>query len=224
MAWYAKTKFYHIAELTTWQIRPCPQTFERVHALYKENSAQARLPHPTVIDWIPFPSIRHQLIRHHAANPHIDQIFCDLVSSYVVEAWMSDVILDAPAVRVYVRVMDLIHSVGKESCEGEAKDVPAPNSEALFASPKCSRALFSYLGMHRGASQYKLDPEFFDKYPDLHDAAAGIIAQGTPLRPPVQLTLTRPLPLNHATFQTYRNFIDFTWDLKSHKLTGKDVS
>ncbi|KAK5994847.1 hypothetical protein PT974_03233 [Cladobotryum mycophilum] len=213
MAWYAKTKFYHVADLTTWQICPCPQTFDRVHPHYRPTNMQKQLPYPAVIDWIPFQTIRDRLIQNHAANPHIDQIFCDAVSSYAVESCMSDIIAGAPAVKAYLRVRDLLQlefSATAESETSETDMLPAPNVEALFSSPTFSRAVFKHLNMDRGASYYKIDPAFFGKYPELYDPNADIMAQGVPLKPEVQLTLTYPPPVDDPTFQIYYSFIEFT--------------
>lgn len=213
MAWYAKTRFYHIADLTTWQLYPCAETFERVHHLYRPTKMQLQHQYPSIIDWIPFPSIRDRLIQLHAANPNIDHIFCDTVSSYVVEGRMSDFIRGAPATRVYIRVTDVAENIASTE---ECKDIepftilPTQDMASLFSSPVCSRAVFRLLNMDRGVSHYKLDPAFFGTYPELFDPEADITAKGIPLRPNLQVRLTYPKPLDPPTYQTYRSFIDFS--------------
>jgi threonine aldolase len=37
----------------------------------------------------------------------------------------------------------------------------------------------------RGISNYKIDPAFFDKFPELYDHHFDIVANGIPLRPDV---------------------------------------
>jgi hypothetical protein len=217
MRWYAKTRFYHIVNLTAWQIMPCTRTFNAIHPQYRPTSLQLQTVYPQVIDWIPFPSIRDRLIQLHSANPKIDQIFCDTVSSYVVETWMSDLIEGAPMIKAYVRVTDLVPNI--DSSTTTSADIfslgislPAPDVATLFSSSEYCRAVFNYLKMDHDVSNYKLDPAFFASYPELYDHDADISAEGIPLRPEVQIRLTRPKPLESQTFQTYRYFIDFAYD------------
>ncbi|VUC23517.1 unnamed protein product [Clonostachys rosea] len=215
MSWYARTRFYHIADLTTWQLCPCDETLGRVHPLYRPTSEQLSVLYPSIINWVPFPSIRERLIRFHAANPHIDRIFCDAVSAYVVEACMSEIVSGAAPSTVYLRVNDLLTAgCWDHSAEGgswEASVLPAANVGHLFTSPERARAAFQHLGMDGGASRYKMDPAFFGKYPELYDALTpDILAKGIPLRPDVQPILTYPQPLDKSTYQIYRSFIEFT--------------
>ncbi|KAI9170582.1 hypothetical protein HJFPF1_00050 [Paramyrothecium foliicola] len=215
MAWYAKTRFYHIIELTAWQLFPSPATFEKLHPRYRPTETQLNHIHPRVIDWIPFPTIRDRLIQLHAANPQIDQIFCDAVTGYVVEALMSDLIRGAPPMNIYVRVTDLITAMSSKSPkedENTPVTLPAPDVTALFSSPAYARAAFSKLNMDKGASYYKIDPAFYEKYPELYDQSSDLTATGIPLKPKFQKILTYPKPLDLRTVETYRSFIDFSLD------------
>ncbi|KAI8241314.1 hypothetical protein K4K53_003925 [Colletotrichum sp. SAR 10_77] len=218
MAWYAKTRFFHIIELTAWQLYPSAATFDKLHQRYRPTEAQIKHPHPRVIDWIPFPSIRDRLIQLHAANPHIDQIFCDAVTGYVVETTMSDLVRGAPDVTVYIRVTDLITAMSTTTADEDADataaavTLPAPDVTALFSSPAYARAAFKQLNMDKGASYYKIDPAFYAKYPELFDHANDLTATGVPLRPKSQKVLTYPRPLDASTVETYRSFIDFSLD------------
>ncbi|KAH8424577.1 uncharacterized protein LDX57_002324 [Aspergillus melleus] len=221
MRWYAKTRFYHIVNLTAWQVYPCPQTFDSIHPQYKSTELQLQRHYPTVIDWIPFPSIRNRLIRLHAANPKIDQIFCDVVSSYVVETSMSELISGAPSIKAYIRVTDLAAKIDVSASSSSSHvdcdaafsvSLPAPDLATLFASPEYCQVAFNYLNMNRGVSHYKIDPALFATYPELYDPDANVSAEGIPLRPDVQASLTYPVPLDAQTFQTYRNFIDYSHD------------
>lgn len=181
--------------------------------------------YPRVINWIPFPPIRNRLIQLHAANPNIDQVFCDAVSGYVVEALWSDLVV-GPPIKVYVRVTDLINSMNAPISQGEtegeggqdqqsggrAKTLPAPDVTSLFACQTYAKAAFYFLNMDKGASFYKVDPAFYGKYPELWDPESNIIAEGIPLKPDVQAVLTYPQPLNPSIVETYRSFIDFSID------------
>ncbi|KAK2001913.1 hypothetical protein LX36DRAFT_310416 [Colletotrichum falcatum] len=230
MAWYAKTRFFHIIELTAWQLYPSAATFEKLHPRYRPTETQMEHPHPRVIDWIPFPSIRDRLIQRHAANPRIDEIFCDAVTGYVVEATMSDLILGAPQITVHVRVTDLIAAMSSTAGdEGGGLDetppatVPAPDVTTLFSSPPHARAAFKRLNMDRGASYYKIDPAFYAKYPELFDQSNDLTATGIPLRPKSQKVLTYPKPLDESTVETYRSFIDFSLDA-ANTITSSSAS
>lgn len=213
MAWYAKTRFYHIVDLTTWQLYPCAELYNKVHEQYRPTITQLQRQYPGVIDWIPFPSIRDRLIRLHAANPEIDQIFCDAVSSYVVEACMSDLIRGAPTTKVYIRVTDVATDT---VCMAESEELdphailPAQDVASLFSSPECARAVFRLLNMDHGVSHYKLDPAFFGTYPELFDPEADIAAKGIPLRPNIQIRLPSPRRLDDSIFQIYRSFMEFS--------------
>ncbi|KAH8688799.1 hypothetical protein BGW36DRAFT_402300 [Talaromyces proteolyticus] len=216
MRWYAKTRFYHIVHLTAWQIYPCTRTFNAIHPQYRPTALQIQSDYPRTIDWIPFQSIRDRLIRLHAANPLIDQIICDAVSSYVVETCMADLIVGAPATKVYIRVTDLITNIDEGASPsgvgGNAASLPVPDVATLFSSPACSKAIFNLLNVDRGVSNYKVDPAFFYKFPELYDPRFDIVANGIPLRPDVQHRLSCPKPLTPQIFQTYRNFLDFSYD------------
>lgn len=211
MAWYARTRFFHIIELTAWQLYPSSGTYDKLHERYRPTETQLRNPHPRVIDWIPFPSIRDRLIQQHAANPHIDQIFCDAVTGYVVEAPMSDLILGAPPINVYIRVTDLITAMSADSA-AETVTLPAPDAATLFTSTAYARAAFRHLNMDKGAGYYKIDPAFFAKYPELYDQSSGLTATGMPLKPKFQKILTYPRPLDASIVETYQSFIDFSLD------------
>ncbi|CZR64665.1 uncharacterized protein PAC_14563 [Phialocephala subalpina] len=211
MAWYAKTRFYHIVDLTAWQLYPCPEMLNRIHKQYQPTMLQLQHQYPGIIDWAPFPSLRNRLICLHAANPQIDQIFVDIVSSYVVEACMADLVLDAPTTMVYVRVIDVAMGaagMGNKDVDPSAV-LPAPDVASLFSVAECAQAVFKLLNMDHGVSQYKLDPSFFGTYPELFDPENDIAAQGVPIRPNNQTRLPCPSRLDDLTFQTYRSFMEF---------------
>ncbi|RSL79989.1 hypothetical protein CEP51_006906 [Fusarium floridanum] len=214
MAWYAKTRFYHIIELTAWQLFPSVATYNKLHPRYQPTPVQLQHQHPLVIDWIPFPALRDQLVQHHSANPDIDQIFCDAVTGYVVETPMATLVQGAPLATAYIRVTDLITAMDANipMNDSEIATLPAPNVATLFSSPAYARAAFRKLNMDKGAGYYKIDPAFFQKYPELRPGSGDLVAMGIPLKPKQQNILTYPKPLDPTTVQTYRSFIDFSID------------
>ncbi|KIW25647.1 uncharacterized protein PV07_08813 [Cladophialophora immunda] len=54
---------------------------------------------------------------------------------------------------------------------------------SLFKSPEYALQPFKFLGAHNGASTFRIDPAFFEKYPELYDAQADITAKGKHLKP-----------------------------------------
>jgi hypothetical protein len=225
MNWYAKTRFFHIAELTAWQVLPCALTHSRLHHRYRPTSLQTTLygMYPDVVDWIPFPSIRDRIIQLHAANTSIDRIFCDAVSAYVVEATLSQLVSGGSPMKVFIRVTDLIAAISlnqHNESEHDAVALPAPDTGTLFSSPQYALSAFKAMRMDCGASHYKVDPTFFGKYSELYDAADDIMATGVPLRPDSQHILTSPGRLNASTVDIYRSFIEFSFDA-AHEFSGR---
>lgn len=226
MVWYAQTRFYHIIELMAWQLSPSPTTFSKLHERYWQTETQIKFVdrYPCVIDWIPFPAIRDQLIQLHTTNPRIDQVFCDAVSAYVVETCLSDLILGGLPVTAYIRVNDLIQAMSLHEADdsGLAASLPVFDSSTLFTSPQHALLVFKLLKMDHGASQYKIDPAFFSKYPELYCAGMdNMIASGIPLKPDVQTTLTCPKYLDNSTVGTYRSFIEFSFDAAAEIVNTK---
>jgi hypothetical protein len=181
--------------------------------------------YPCVIYWIPFPAIRDQLIHLHAANPRIDQVFCDAVSAYVVETSLSDLILGGPLVVAYIRVTDLIQAMSLSHEVGDVgltATLPVFNVSTLFMSPQHALLVFKFLKMDCGVSQYKIDPAFFGKYPELyHPGMDSMIASGIPLKPDVQTTLTCPKYLDNSMVSTYRSFINFSFEAAAEIVNSK---
>lgn len=105
MQWYAKTKFHYTRDMIVWRIRPNVETLARLHPNYQPTMLQLQCRHAAVIDWIPFPIIRDCLIRYHSANPNIDQVIYDIVSSYVVETTLDMIVVNSPSLKVFIRVV-----------------------------------------------------------------------------------------------------------------------
>lgn len=228
MNWYAKTKFFHIAELTAWQVLPCALTHSRLHDRYRPNALQTTLDgmYPDVVDWIPFASIRDRIIQLHAANPSIDRIFCDAVSAYVVETTLSQLVSGGSPMKLFIRVTDLIAAMSpnqQNESEPGTYTLPAPDANTLFSSSQYASLAFKAMKMDCGASHYKVDPTFFGKYPELYDPFDDIMASGVPLRPESQQILTSPGHPDASTVAIYRSFIDFSFDA-AHELSDRYIA
>lgn len=149
----------------------------------------------------------------HAANPHLDSIVCDAVSSYVVEARLSELVTGCEATPVYVRVLDLLDVRGEETVKStHLADLrlPAASINTLFNSPQYARLAFKHLNMDKGLSHYKMDPQFFGRYPELYDFESDVMAKGIPIRPHSKKNLPSPRSLDSATVDVYRNFTEFS--------------
>lgn len=86
--------------------------------------------------------------------------------------------------------------------------LPAPNADELFGSVPLAKAAHEILGIGQGAAfNYRLDPWFFEKHPELYDNEANIIAHGVRLRPDskiVQQPYPEPRSLDSVVVSQYR--------------------
>ncbi|KAL2689000.1 hypothetical protein Neosp_003050 [[Neocosmospora] mangrovei] len=212
MRWYAKTRFYHTRDVTVWKIRPCDDTFNRLHPQYQPTLLQLQCDHAAVIDWVPFPSIRDTLIRCHAANPCIDQVVSDIVGVYVVETLLNELVVDSPPLQVYVKVVDLVQAMAGADDDPSQESVSLPVSQIsdIFASPNVALAVARHLQIEYGLSRYKLDPGLFVKHPEFYESAGLLMAQGAPLKPDSTSLLSFPGSLDKNTASLYQNFVAFT--------------
>jgi hypothetical protein len=129
---------------------------------------------------------------------------------------MNTLVLGAPPVKVYVRVMDLVVSMGASRLMNKSYTglIPCADAASLFESPAVARAAFELLEMGQSIRNYKIDPRFFAKYPELYTNDCGeVIAQGCPLTPVMSHILAHPNPLDETTMAVYRSHLDFTMNL-----------
>lgn len=221
LGWYAPTKYYqHIAGVVMWQIRPCRETYVRLATRYRPTALQMMEDYPAIVDWCPFASVRDRLITLHAANPCIDNIICDMATSYVVEADLRDLIqTDGQSTRCFVRVWDIIQCLApKATCRRQTlsshPQLPAPNVASLFTTEYAIR-VFKNLHMDEGLALYKLDPAFFLQYPELLGDDHDIIGNGLAILSNNQTTLPGPSRLDEKMLTTYKHFTSWSIDVLS---------
>jgi hypothetical protein len=221
LGWYAPTKYYqHIAGVVMWQIRPCRETYVRLATRYRPTALQMMEDYPAVIDWCPFASVRDRLITLHAANPCIDNIICNMATSYVVEADLCDLIqTNGRSTRCFVRVWDIIQCLApKATCPRQTlsshPQLPAPNIASLFTKEYAIR-VFKKLHMDEGIALYKLDPAFFQQYPELLGDDHDIIGKGLAILSNNQTTLPGPSKLDEKMLTTYKHFTSWSIDVLS---------
>ncbi|CAD6448897.1 89d52f6e-f3f9-4d68-8fd5-e716f47ad544 [Sclerotinia trifoliorum] len=256
-AWYCATKAHiPLSKVITYHVNPTAATYAELGAngAWLPTKLQMSIPHPPIIDWVPFPSIRDKLILCHSANPCLDEIICEVGDSYVVETDVSKLVMGVSSAKGYIGVLDLVRSISPEAentanassafsnennipwdelfrsilelskrmREGKIlhgitmeplATLPASSVAALFGSKQLALSTFVALGMDQGVAQYKLDPGFFERHPELYDGNAGIIiASGAHVRPPGRLPIQQPGLLNEGVLSTYRYLAGWSLD------------
>lgn len=215
-----------VVHVTSWHLSPDPHIYSKIDPWYRATHIQLSIPHPVVIDWVPFPSLRDRLIIFHASNPRLDEIICEIADCYAAEIDLSKLVKDVNPCQAFLRVFDIITAISKEEDSTPFEDVsgslpvdtlPAPSIAALFNSNHLALQAFHLLKMDRGQGLLKLDPVFFERHPELYDGRAeGLIARGIPIRPPPnrdQAMTPLPKPLDHKTLTKYIEMAKWAYDL-----------
>lgn len=221
-----------ISRLTAWRLAPSAETYTAIPACLRPTPLQVAVPHPAVIDWCMFPFLRDKMIQYHSSDPALDQICGDIGESYVVQADLSDLIVDAGPLAVNFSVLDVIYayesstewsptsdqdqddsSCHSSSSATSAKDtrahsthstLPAPNLHALLHSREYIAALYSHLNLKQPGDHFFLDKNLFVKYPQLYEPSP-LIAQSLPLRSANRVKWDHPLPLDSIALSCYQN-------------------
>ncbi|OQU97444.1 hypothetical protein CLAIMM_03374 [Cladophialophora immunda] len=127
-----------VVNVTSWRLSPGPETYVQLASWYRPTHVQLAVPHPIVIDWVPFPSLRDRLILLHSCNPRLDEIICEIADSYVMETDFSRLVAGVEPCLVYVRALDLIAAISRaeESSTAFSKGGPASltHSQGAFDS------------------------------------------------------------------------------------------
>lgn len=236
-AWHNYTKAHiPVGRLTAWRVNPTPKTLARVPLDYQPTKLQISVPHPAVIDWIPWASMRDLVILHHSSSPRLDDLICELGNHYVMEVDLSQLVAGFPPTPGYVSVWDLVRTISPEATTAiheqhespgewehdyldsgiqdplaetdhlDDKDttLPACNVTALFTSKALALKAFEMMGMSDGPHKFRLDPAFFEKYPELYDCSANLAATGIPLRPGHRKSVPVPRPLARRVLSQYK--------------------
>jgi hypothetical protein len=115
-AWHTYTKAdVPLKDLTAWRVTRTPEAYAKIVPAYRPTKLQITTPHPAIIDWIPWASLRDKLIIYHSANPRLDELICDIGNSYVVPADLSKLIVDLPAMIGYLSVWDLVRAIAPDA-------------------------------------------------------------------------------------------------------------
>jgi hypothetical protein len=122
-SWHTYTKAdIPLKELTAWRVTRTPEAYAKIIPAYRPTKLQITTPHPAIIDWIPWSSLRDKLIIYHSANPCLDNLICDIGNSYVVPTDLSKLVVGLPSVLGYLSVWDLVRAI--------APDATSPGSDS----------------------------------------------------------------------------------------------
>ncbi|KIY02186.1 uncharacterized protein Z520_02324 [Fonsecaea multimorphosa CBS 102226] len=249
-AWHTYTRAHlPVGSLMAWRLNPTPEMYAAIDPALSPTKLQMTTHHPAIIDWIPYPTLRDKLIIYHSANPHLDDLICEIGNSYVMEVDLARLIAGIPPTRGYVGVWDLVRSIAPEATSSSdttnlfqpdfenspetiddfdeeeeltsgASCLPAPNASVLFGSKVLALKAFKLIGMHKGVGNFLLDPHFFDRHPELFDPAGNIVAHGVPLRPGNRKFISAPQPLDSSVLGRYKELSSWSLSMSSAMITA----
>ena len=111
-SWHTYTRAHiPLKRLHTWRLNPTAENYSKVDSWFRPTKTQMTIPHPSIIDWIPWPAMRDKLIIYHAANPHLDDIICEIGDNYVMECDLSDFVANIHRTPGLIGVFDLVRSI-----------------------------------------------------------------------------------------------------------------
>jgi hypothetical protein len=133
-AWHSYTKAdIPLKELTAWRVTRTAEAYSKIIPAYRPTKLQITTPHPAIIDWIPWSSLRDKLIIYHSANPCLDDLICDIGNSYVVPADLSKLVIGIPAVIGYLSVWDLVRAMAPDATSPGSDSSPSARAFAYDA-------------------------------------------------------------------------------------------
>lgn len=188
-----------IVHVDSYFAMPDMYNFSKLDICYRPTQIQQSVAHPSVIDWVPFPSFRDRLILHHSRNPDLDAIICDIADSCACETDISKLLTGyKPGNTGYVRICDLVHCMTRSNQQQmlnahSVQHLPAPATTALFTSPSLCSQVFRFLNKDRGLGNVHLEPMFFQRNRELQDTSVDIAAKGIPLVLPKTISRGRTL-------------------------------
>lgn len=139
-AWHTHTRAHEaLKNLTEWRMYKTPETYAQIIPSYRPTRLQMAVSYPSVIAWIPWPSLRDKMILHHAANPRLDELVCDVGNSYVVQADLSRLVRCPEPVIGYVGVWDMVRAIAPEATVSSPRSArenscPSPCEEDVIGA------------------------------------------------------------------------------------------
>ncbi|OAX82191.1 hypothetical protein ACJ72_03460 [Emergomyces africanus] len=113
--WWAFIQSSKVVEkLMRWKLDPCMETYNTLPITHRPTALQLCAAYPGIVDWVFFPSIRDRLIEVYSHSWLLDEISCELVRSYVVEAELTKIVTGMesfPAQKGYFRIWDIVQTI-----------------------------------------------------------------------------------------------------------------
>jgi Domain of unknown function (DUF3425) len=106
-----------VEKIMRWRLDPGLESYKALPICHRPTPTQLCTVHPTIIDWGFFPSIRDRMIELYSYSSELDQLMCELLGAYVVEADLSKFIVrldDGLPQTGYFRIWDLVKTFSKE--------------------------------------------------------------------------------------------------------------
>lgn len=67
-----------------WHLMPGPVTLQALPLCFKPTDLQLSVHHPKLIDLVPYPGLRDQLIHHYRDDSRLDLVYLDLIQRFVI--------------------------------------------------------------------------------------------------------------------------------------------
>jgi hypothetical protein len=105
-----------VERIIRWRLEPSLESYQNLFPCHRPTATQLSTPHPSIIDWVWFPSIRDKMIELYSHSWVLDQVICELSAHCVVEADVSRILLgvdDRTPRQGYFRIWDLVQTISR---------------------------------------------------------------------------------------------------------------
>lgn len=109
-----------VEKIMRWRLDPSMESYEAMKECHRPTAVQLTVVHPAIIDWLFFPSLRDRVVELYSYSWMLDQLMCEVLAAYVVEADLSNLITDmgdALPKRGYFRIWDLVRTIAQEDAD-----------------------------------------------------------------------------------------------------------
>ena len=119
--WWAYIQSATVVEkIVRWNLEPCLETYKSLPITHRPTALQLCTAHPAIIDWAFFPSIRDRMIELYSHSWMLDELVCELVQAYVVEADLAKLVTGmdhVPSRKGYFSVWDIVQTISREDLQ-----------------------------------------------------------------------------------------------------------
>lgn len=116
--WWAYIQSSAVVEkLMRWRLDACLDTYKALPMTHRPTALQLSTAHPAIIDWAFFPSIRDRMIEMYSHSWMLDEIVCELVKAYVVEADLTKLVTgmeNLPPQTGYFSIWEIVQTIARE--------------------------------------------------------------------------------------------------------------